>query len=92
LLLQGVLAVLTSLLQAMERKGVVSRAEIGTALNRAEADAVADAQSHEGLSNAHIDATRFSAYYLRMVMVGNPTLRSFAKVASAVGRAQDAAD
>jgi hypothetical protein len=89
--LQGVLAVLTSLLQAMERKGALSRAEIGTALNRAEADAVAGAQRHEGLSDAHIDAVRFPARYLRMALTGDPGLHAFAKVASAVGRAKDSA-
>jgi hypothetical protein len=89
--LQGVLAVLTSLLQAMERKGALSRAEIGTALNRAEADALAGIQRHAGLSDAHMDAVRFPARYLRMALAGDPGLHSFAKVASAVGRAKDSA-
>jgi hypothetical protein len=87
--LQGVLAVLSSLLQALERKGGLTRGEIDAALARAETDAAEGARHHEGLTDAHIDAVRFPARYLRQALIGAAGSQSFADVANAVGQRKD---
>jgi hypothetical protein len=87
--LQGLLAVCSALLRAIEQKGVLSREQIEAALHRAEADAAESAQQHDGLSDAHVDAVRFPARYLRMALSDAAGARSYARVATAVGRTKD---
>jgi hypothetical protein len=87
--LQGILATLASLLHAIESKGVLTRGEIAAALDRAEADAAAGARPHEGLTEAHIDAVRFPARYLREALNGGARSQSFAEVTHAVGERKD---
>jgi len=87
--LQGVLAALSSLLQAIEAKGVLTRGEIEAALDQAEADAAESAQHHEGLTEANIDAVRFPARYLRQALNGHSGSQPFADVANAVGQRKD---
>jgi len=84
--LQGLLAVVSSLLQAIERKGGLTRSEIETLLDRAETDAATSARQHEGLSEANIEAVCFPARYLRQSMNGRAGSQSFAEVAMAVGQ------
>jgi hypothetical protein len=85
--LQGILAVLASLLQTIERKGVLPRTAIDSALNQAEMEAVEGAQNQNSLSDAHLEAIRFPARYLRMALAGRSA--SYEATATAVGRAKD---
>jgi hypothetical protein len=87
--LQGVLAALSALLQAIEAKGVLTRAELEAALDRAETDAAESARHHEALTEANIDAVRFPARYLRQALNGHSGEQSFAEVANAVGQRKD---
>jgi hypothetical protein len=81
--MQGLLAAVSSILQAMEQKNVLSRQEIDAALERAEMDAIRGLQ-HEALSDAHIEAIRFPARYLRTAQ-GSGTA-TFEETAAGVGK------
>ncbi len=89
--LQGVLTVLAALLKLIEEKRVLSRAEIETALDRAEAEALAGAEQHEKLSDAHIEAVRFPARFVRMALSGEIGASSFSDIATRVGQSKDGA-
>jgi hypothetical protein len=81
--LQGLLAALSSILRKIEQKNVLSREEINEALERAEMDATRSPQ-HESLSDAHIDAIRFPARYLKTAQCSG--IATFEEIAAAVGQ------
>jgi hypothetical protein len=81
--MQGLLAAFSSVLQAIEQKNILSRQEIQSALERAELDVTRGLQ-HESLSDAHIEAIRFPARYLKMAQ-GSGTA-TFEEIAAAVGQ------
>jgi hypothetical protein len=84
--MQGLLAVVSSLLQVMEQKGVLSRQDIETALARAEADATRGFQ-HGSLSEANVDAICFPARYLHAAQSSGTA--TFEEIARAVGQDKD---
>jgi hypothetical protein len=81
--MQGLLAAVSSVLQTIEQKNVLSRQDINAALERAEMDATRGLQ-HESLSDAHIEAIRFPARYLKTAQ-GSGTA-TFEEIAAAVGQ------
>ena len=84
--LQGLLGVVSSLLQTLEQKGVLSRAEIETLLERAEADSTRGGQ-HGELSDANIEAVLFPARYLRAAQRSGTA--TFAEIARSIGQQKD---
>jgi hypothetical protein len=84
--MQGLLAVLSSLLQTLEQKDVLSRAQINGALDRAEADVIRGLRQ-ASLSDAHIEAVCFPARYLRTAQSSGTA--TFEQIARTVGEEKD---
>jgi hypothetical protein len=84
--MQGLLAVLSSLLQTIEQQGLLTRAQIEAALSRAEDDATRGFQ-HPSLSDAHLEAVCFPSRYLRVAQTSGTA--TFEQVARAVGQDKD---
>ena len=87
--MQGLLAAVSSILQAIEQKNLLTRQEINAALERAEMDATRGLQ-HESLSDSHIEAIRFPARYLRLAQ-GSGTA-TFEEITTVVGQKKRAAE
>ncbi|WP_088347872.1 MULTISPECIES: hypothetical protein [Rhodomicrobium] len=83
--LQGMLLALASLLEAMKRKGLMTQAEIETALYNAEAEVSVDTMRPPELSPANVDAICFPIRFLR-VATGKAGQQTFAEIATGVGR------
>lgn len=82
--LEGLYLVIASINSALVNKGVLSRAEIGVALERAEQVALGDYRVEEKLTPAYRDAVAFPA---RLLMKANESHdgSSFSELARAVG-------
>lgn len=83
--MEGALLALAALCDTLKAKGVLSGAEIGEALDRAENGASTRAP---GLSDANAEAIRFPIRFLRRAMAHDGPL-DYAAIAAGIGRARD---
>lgn len=86
--IEGVLAAMTALISALQRKGLLSEAEIEAVLAEAEEGVVSDPDRPPQVRPAHVDAACFPLRYLRRankLLAGNESA-SFTSIASQVGR------
>jgi hypothetical protein len=85
--LEGLLLALSSLLEAMRRKGLLSREEIEHALAAAEANAAGDARRPAEISAANVDAIFFPIRFLRLAAArSHDEPQTFTDITSSVGR------
>jgi hypothetical protein len=85
--LEGLLLALSSLLSAMERKGLLTRQEIDDALGHAEANARTDPRRPSELSAAHVDAICFPIRFLQLAATrAADQPQSFAELTAVVGQ------
>ena len=91
--IEGVLVALSALASALRQKGLLTEAEIETALADAEASVAADDRRPAELSASNVAAIAFPLRYLRVVNRADPEsgLPSFTDVATKVGRLKPAA-
>lgn len=86
--LEGLLLAMSSLVETMIRKDVLTADEVQHALNRAEANASTDPLRPRELSGANVDAICFPIRFLRLAMdasaKGAPM--NFAEIAGQVGQ------
>ncbi|MGE0372624.1 MAG: hypothetical protein AB7Q01_12115 [Gammaproteobacteria bacterium] len=83
--LEGLLVAVTSLLDVMRRKDLLTQQEIDEALDAAEAVVTGDGKRPE-LSAAHVEAIRFPIRFLRLATRSSADMPlSFTQVAAMVG-------
>ena len=83
--LEGLLLALASLLQAFERKGLLTREEIDAMLGEAEARARSEPQRPSELSAANVDAVCFPIQFLRLAATRPELPQGFAEITASVG-------
>lgn len=86
--LEGVYAVLASLLQTLRDKSILSEAEIGLMLTEVERNIAADGGRPVEVRASNVEAMRFPARYLRHALQASsqghkPT---FGQIAASIGR------
>jgi hypothetical protein len=85
--LEGLLVAISSILDVMKRKGLLTQQDIDEALDTAEAVARTDPQRPEELSPANVDAIYFPIRFLRhATQTGEGAQMAFAEVTARVGR------
>lgn len=85
--LEGLLLALSSVLDLLQRKGLVTQAELEDALGLAESNAQRDPQRPTELSPANTDAICFPIRFLRVALAQSaegPV--TFAEIATSVGQ------
>ncbi|WP_075215555.1 hypothetical protein [Mongoliimonas terrestris] len=97
--LEGIYTVLAALITALERKQILSSAEILDALDEAERSIEADTRRAGDLSHANQEAVRFPVRYMRAIAEangpsglkagGDGRMPTFGEVATAIGRRKD---
>jgi hypothetical protein len=84
--LEGLLVALAALLDALQRKGLLTREELDAALSEAEAAAAADPRRPQEVSAANRDAVCFPIRFLRLAAAGSGGSRGFTDIAALVGQ------
>ena len=86
--LEGLYAALSALMTAMRQNGVLSEAEIESALGDAEDTVTSDRSRVGDLSPAHLDAIAFPLRYLRLANKHGAagSYRGFAELTAQIGR------
>ncbi len=85
--LEGLLLAISSLLDAIERKGLLTRQDIEHALDEAEARAALDLRRPAEVSPANVDAIAFPIRFLRIALTeGEGSPRLFSEIAARVGQ------
>jgi hypothetical protein len=85
--LEGLLLALSSLVDVLKRKGLLTQQEIEEALDRAEANALADARRPPDFRGANVDAACFPIRFLRLAAArGADQPPTFTEIATSVGR------
>lgn len=85
--LEGMIVLMASLFRSLQEIGALSPREINSLLDRAEADAGAEARREQGLTDAQVEAITFPIRFVRTALSGSST--SFSETAKRVGIAKD---